>query len=85
LSFSCLVCFSSFLFFLKSSHFGFLGSDPENKNKDIFCTWSFLFFASFSDCCLFLNRSAPVFPSLNCPFTNLLEIDLGFPSSSPFL
>ncbi|KFV41282.1 hypothetical protein N328_08445, partial [Gavia stellata] len=94
LSLSCLVCFNSFLFFLKSFHFGFLESDPEDINKYIFyslkiCSpppspsWSFLFFASFSDCCLFLNCLTLALPGLNCPFTNLLEMDLGFPFSSP--
>ncbi|KGL92711.1 hypothetical protein N301_04158, partial [Charadrius vociferus] len=48
-------------------------------------SWSFLFFASFSDCCLFLNCLTLALPGLNCPFTNFLEMDLGFPSSSPLL
>ncbi|KFQ64806.1 hypothetical protein N334_05607, partial [Pelecanus crispus] len=92
LSLSCLFCFNSFLFFLKSLHFGFLESDPEDKNKCLkVCSppsspsWSFLFFASFSDCCLFLNCLPLALPGLNCPFTNFLEMDLGFPSSSPLL
>ncbi|KFR15708.1 hypothetical protein N306_04294, partial [Opisthocomus hoazin] len=96
LSLICLVCFNSFLFFLKSFHFGFLESDPEDKNKYTFyslktCSppsspsWSFLFFASFSDCCLFLNCLTLAFPGLNCPLPDFLEINLGFSSSSPLL
>ncbi|KFP18243.1 hypothetical protein Z169_13408, partial [Egretta garzetta] len=92
LSLSCLVCFNSFRFFLKSFHFGFLESDPEDKNKILFLysppsspSWSFLFFANFSDCCLFLNCLTLALPGLNCPFTNFLEMALGFPSSSPLL
>ncbi|KFZ63354.1 hypothetical protein N321_04943, partial [Antrostomus carolinensis] len=96
LSLICLACFNSFLFFLKSFHFGFLESDPEDKKKYIFyslkiCSppsspsWSFLFFASFSDCCLFLNCLTLALPGLNCPFTNFLEMDLGLPSSPPLL
>ncbi|KFO83068.1 hypothetical protein N320_10157, partial [Buceros rhinoceros silvestris] len=97
LSLSCLVCFNSFLFFLKSSHFTFLESGPEDKNKHIFHTrfkicspdsspsWIFLFCANFSDCCLFLNCLTLALPGLNCPFTNLFEMDLGFPSSSLLL
>ncbi|KFV49489.1 hypothetical protein N341_06807, partial [Tyto alba] len=77
LSLTCLICFNSFLFFLKSFHFGFLDSDPEEKNTYIFY--------NFSDCCLFLNCLTLALPGLNCPFTNFLEMDLGFPSSSPLL
>ncbi|KFW89996.1 hypothetical protein N336_06376, partial [Phalacrocorax carbo] len=83
LSLSCLVCFKSFLFFLKSFHFGFLQSDPEEKKKQHFLY--FLFFAGFSDCCLFLNCLTLALPGVNCPFTSFLEMDLGFPSSSPLL
>ncbi|KFO72657.1 hypothetical protein N303_07565, partial [Cuculus canorus] len=68
LSLSCLVFFNSFLFFWMSLHFGFLESDPEDKN-----TFSFLFFANFSDCCLFLNCLTLALPVLNCPFTNFLD------------
>ncbi|KFQ41370.1 hypothetical protein N333_05650, partial [Nestor notabilis] len=88
LSLSCLVCFNSFLFFLKSLHFGFLGSDPECLkicSPPSSPSWSFLFFANVSDCCLFLNCLTVAIPALNCPFTNFLEMDLGFPSSSLFL
>ncbi|KFV90419.1 hypothetical protein N326_02706, partial [Eurypyga helias] len=80
LSLSCLVCFNSFLFFLKSLHLGFLESSPPSSPS-----WSFLFFANFSDCGLFLNCLTLALPGLNCPFTNFLEMDLGFSSSSPLL
>ncbi|KFZ48744.1 hypothetical protein N338_04361, partial [Podiceps cristatus] len=88
LSLSCLVCFNSFLFFLKSFHFTFLESDPEDLkicSPPSSPSWSFLFFASFSDCCLFLNCLTLALPGLNCPFTDFLEMDLGIPSSSPLL
>ncbi|KFV85830.1 hypothetical protein N308_15053, partial [Struthio camelus australis] len=86
LSLSCLLRFNSFLFFLNSFHLGFLESDPEGlKIHSPFSSpsWSFLFFANFSDCCLLLNCLTPAFPGLKFPFTNFLEMDLGFPSSSP--
>ncbi|KFQ94769.1 hypothetical protein Y956_16451, partial [Nipponia nippon] len=88
LSLSCLVCFNSFRFFLKSFHFGFLESDPEGLkvcSPPSSPSWSFLFLASFSDCCLFLNCLTLALPGLNCPFTDFLEMDFAFPSSSPSL
>ncbi|KFP36541.1 hypothetical protein N324_10156, partial [Chlamydotis macqueenii] len=80
LSLSCLVCFNSFLFFLKSFHFGLKICSPPSSPS-----WSFLFFPSVSDCCLFLNCLTLALPGLNCPFTNFLEMDLGCPSSSTLL
>ncbi|KFO58208.1 hypothetical protein N302_04774, partial [Corvus brachyrhynchos] len=86
LSLLCLVCFNSFLCFLKSFHFGFLESDRlKICSPPSSPSWSFLFFANFPGCCLFLNCLTVDFPGLNCPLTNFLEIDLGFPSSSPLL
>ncbi|KFP80294.1 hypothetical protein N310_05535, partial [Acanthisitta chloris] len=48
-------------------------------------SWIFLFFANFSGCCLFLNCLTVALPGFNCPLTNFLEMDLGFPSSSSSL
>ncbi|KFQ28254.1 hypothetical protein N332_01408, partial [Mesitornis unicolor] len=80
LSLCCLVCFNSFLCFLKSFHFGLKIHSPPCSPS-----WRFLFFAKFCACCLFLNCLTPALPGLNCPFTNFLEMDLGFSSSSPLL
>ncbi|KGL73335.1 hypothetical protein N309_07309, partial [Tinamus guttatus] len=85
LSLSCLLCFNSFLFFLNSLHLGFLESELKIHLPFSSPSWSFLFFAGFSGCCLFLNFLTLAFPGLKFPFTNFLEMDLGFPSSSPLL